>query len=260
MMTCKVSIITICLNNVNSIKATIESVINQNYSDIEYILIDGGSSDGTLEIISDYKDGIAKIISEPDRGLYDAINKGLKLATGDVVGLIHAGDRLFDNYVIEKIASFFIDNHVDIIYGHSLLVNEFDKPVRVNRSPRFRRSLVARGWMPSHQSIYLRRHLLMQYGYYNLRLHPSSDYEFFLRYFYFNCLRIKLLDVYILKFAMGGRSTKNYMNNLKAQKQHKECWRINGKEPPILLIPLKLLRKPIQFIRAYFLRFTGYSF
>jgi glycosyltransferase involved in cell wall biosynthesis len=250
-MACKISIVTICLNNVNSIKATVESVINQSYSDIEYIVVDGGSKDGTMDVLAAYKGQIAQLISEPDAGLYDAINKGLKLATGEVVGLIHAGDRLFDNQIVEKIARCFILHEVDVIYGHSLLVNEWDKPVRVNKSPPFRRPLIARGWMPSHQSIYLKRHLLDQLGYYNLSMHPSSDYEFFLRYFYFSTLKIMLLDAYVLRFAMGGRSTKNYLNNLRAQPQHKDCWRVNGAEPPAFLVPLKLLRKPLQFIRAF---------
>lgn len=253
----KISIITICLNNVNSIRATVESVINQNYPNIEYIVIDGGSTDGTTEILEEYKNYITKMLSEPDKGLYDAINKGLKLATGNIVGLIHAGDRLFNNIVIEKIANHFIKNDIDIMYGHSLMVNHNDQPVRVNKSPEYKRALVSRGWMPSHQSIYIKRNLLDRYGYYNLEMHPSSDYEFFLRYFYFNKLKIKRLNEFILKFSMGGRSTKNYINNLKAQKQHIACWLVNGEQPPLYLVPMKILRKPIQFIRAASYRLTG---
>lgn len=250
----KISIVTICLNNVNSIRATVESVINQSYTNIEYIIVDGGSIDGTMNELTTYRNKISQIISEPDEGLYDAINKGLKLASGDVVGLIHAGDRLFNNQIIEKIAHHFMNNDIDVMYGNSVLVNKKDKPVRINKSPEYQRSLVTRGWMPSHQSIYIRRPLLNQFGYYNLDLHPSSDYEFFLRYFYFNKLRIKSLNAFVLRFAIGGRSTKKYINNLRAQKQHKACWRVNGVEPPLFLVPMKLLRKPIQFIRAYFWR------
>ena len=105
--------------------------------------------------------------------------------------------------------------------------------------------------MPSHQSIYLKKKVIENIGYYNLNLHPSSDYEFFLRYFYFNDIKIKRLDEFIIRFAVGGRSTKNYMNNLRAQKQHKECWLINGEEPPFFLVPMKLIRKPKQFLTAY---------
>lgn len=256
MNTLKISIITITLNNVNIIRGTVESVINQTYPNIEYIVIDGQSTDGTLDILDEYKNRITRIVSERDEGLYDAINKGLKLATGDITGLIHAGDRLFDHFVIEKIAKHFNEHDIDVMYGHSFLVNLNDQPVRINKSPEYKKSLVLWGWMPSHQSIYIKTSLLHQLGYYNLNMHPSSDYEFFLRYFYFSNLKIKRLDCFILKFSMGGRSTRNYMNNLKAQKQHKDCWRINGQEPPWYLVPMKILRKPVQFIRAGIYRLT----
>ena len=189
--------------------------------------------------------------------MYDAINKGILLATGDVVGLIHAGDRLFDGSVIGKIAEHFEQNDIDVTYGHSLLVNDQDVPIRVNRSPGYRRSLVKRGWMPSHQSIYVRREVLEQIGLYRLELHPSSDYEFFLRYFYFNKLRIKRLNQYILRFSMGGISTRNYLNNLRSQDQQMQGWLMNGEKAPFYLVPLKLARKPRQFIVAGFYRITG---
>lgn len=239
------------------IRKTLESVINQDYPRIEYIVVDGASTDRSCDIIHEYEDSISQFISEPDRNLYDAINKGLRMATGDVVGLIHAGDRLFDRGVISRIAAQFSNLDLDVSYGHSLLVNENDVPIRVNRSPEYRHSLVKRGWMPSHQSIYIRRELLDKVGYYNLDLHPSSDYEFFLRYFYFHQLRIKRLDAYILRFSMGGMSTRNYFNNLRSQEQQMLGWEINGEKAPFYLVPLKLLRKPFQFILATVFRITG---
>jgi len=253
----KISIITICYNNAGAIRKTIESVVNQDYPNIEYIVVDGRSTDGSLDIIREYESQIAKLVSEPDKNLYDAINKGILLATGDVVGLIHAGDRLFDHQVIGHIAEHFMQNPIDLMYGHSLLVNDQDVPIRVNRSPSYKRSLVKRGWMPSHQSIYIRREVLERIGLYNLELHPSSDYEFFLRYFYFNKLRIKRLDRFILRFSMGGISTRNYMNNLRSQEQQMQGWHINGEKPPFYLVPLKLARKPRQFILAALYRVTG---
>jgi len=247
----KVSIVTICYNNAEEIRATIESVIEQTYKNIEYIIIDGASDDGSVDIIKEYSDQIAVFISEPDKNLYDAINKGLRKATGDIVGLIHAGDRLFNDKVIEKIASHFRNNNIDAMYGHSYLVNKDDVPVRVNKSPEFSRGLIKRGWMPSHQSIYIRRELLDRYGFYNIELHPSSDYEFFLRYFYFKKIKVKRLDEFIVRFRMGGMSTKNYMNNLKAQKIQKEFWKMNGENAPFYFVPFKLARKIIQFLRAF---------
>ena len=131
----KISIITICFNNEKDIRATIESVVNQTYDDIEYIIKDGGSKDGTMAIVNEYKDRISKIISCPDKGIYDAINQGIKAATGDVVGMIHAGDRLYNNHVIEKIAKFYMENDVDMTYANSVLMNVKGKVVRVHKNP-----------------------------------------------------------------------------------------------------------------------------
>lgn len=253
----KISIITISYNNEIDIRPTIESVINQTYDNIEYIIVDGKSSDGTLNIIEEYKSKISRIISESDKNLYDAINKGIKLASGEIVGLIHAGDRLFDNMVISKIANHFNSYNIDGLYGHSYIVDKNDKPVRVNKSPEFKRSLFKVGWMPSHQSIYLKKHIIEKNGYYNLDLHPMSDYEFVLRHFYFNDIKVKLLDQFIIKFAMGGISTKNYWHNIRTQKKQLICWKVNGETPPFYLIPLKLLRKVKQFYLAYIFKFRN---
>jgi glycosyltransferase len=248
----KISIITICFNNETDIRPTLESVINQTYPDIEYIIVDGASKDNTLAIVNEYKDKIVRIISEQDNGLYDAINKGIKAATGDIVGLIHAGDRLYDNHVIEKIAKHFEENDIDISYGHSKIVNQKDIPVRINKSPDYKQSLVRWGWMPSHQSIYVKRELFEKYGYYNLELHPSSDYEWFLRYFYFNRLKIKRLNEYIIKFSMGGISTISYTSRFcsDSKNQIKDCWKINGENPPFGIVYSKLIRKIKQFVLA----------
>jgi glycosyltransferase len=256
----KISIITICFNNAKEIVNTIESVINQTYTNVEYIIVDGGSTDGTLEILKIYKKYIKKIISESDENLYDAINKGLKLASGDIVGLIHAGDKLYDFKVIEKIAGLFKSNDIDIMYGHSIIVNSKNKPVRINISPEYRKEIIRRGWMPSHQSIYVKSNIIKEYGYYNLDLHPYSDYEFFLRYFYFNQLRIKRLDEFIVCFSTGGISTNNYFGKLWKQKLQKECWYINGEPPPRLFILMKILRKFEQFALAGKYRITQMKF
>lgn len=248
----KISIITISFNNETDIEETLKSVVSQNYNNIEYIVIDGDSTDATQNIIEQYHKYIDTFVSEPDKGIYDAINKGLKRSTGDIVGLIHAGDRLFDDKVLSKVVRHFENNDIDASYGHSVLVNKEDKPVRVNKSPEFRKSLFKRGWMPSHQSIYLRRELLDKLGYYRLDFGGSGDYEFVLRYFYFNNLKVKRLDEFILKFALGGSSTTNYSRLFKRQNVHRECWVANGENPPFYMVPLKLLRKVPQFTRAIY--------
>lgn len=247
----KISIITICYNSEADIRETIESVTAQRYENIEYIVVDGNSSDNTMNIIKEYSDSITKIISEPDEGMYDAINKGIRHSSGDVVGLIHAGDRLFNDSVAGKIAHHFSANDIDAMYGHSILVDKDDRPFRVNKSPEYRKNLMKRGWMPSHQSVYIRRDKLSKLGLYRLDLGGSADYEFVLRYFYLNDLKIKRLDDFILRFAIGGRSTSNYRNTLLlSQKRHIKAWEINGKKPPLYFIPLKLGRKVKQFFLA----------
>jgi len=253
----KISVVTIAYNNVDDIRPTIESVLHQSYDNIEYIVVDGNSTDGTIDIINEYQSKIDRIISEPDDGMYDAINKGIRASSGDIVGLIHAGDRLYNSDVIQKISSHFQDNDIDASYGQSVLVGQDDNPVRVNISPEFSRSLFKKGWMPSHQSIYIRREIFDKLGLYRTDLGGSGDYEFVLRYFYFNDLKVKRLDDYIIRFSMGGRSTSNYHKIFKTQRVHVNCWKINGESPPFYMVPLKLMRKIPQFARALKMKIFG---
>lgn len=252
----KISIITISFNNEKDIRSTIESVINQTYDKIEYIVVDGRSSDKTLDIIKEYKNKIAKIISEPDKNLYDAINKGIKIASGDIVGLIHAGDQLHDKHVIEKIADHFKENKIDISYGHSKIINSDSKPIRINKSPAFKRTLVRKGWMPSHQSIYIRKNLFEKFGYYRTDIGGIGDYELFIRYFYLKDPVIQRFDEFVVKFSLGGMSTRSYSEKLHKSYRSitKKCWELNGLKPPFGIVYLKLLRKPLQFFRAWIIK------
>ena len=250
----KISIITICFNNEADIRATIESVKNQTYSNIEYIIKDGGSKDGTLSIVNEYKDRISKIISAPDKGLYDAINTGIKDATGDVVGLIHAGDCLHDNKVIEDIAHFFEGNEVDVMYGHSRIVDSNGKSKRLNISPRFSKSLVKWGWMASHQSIYVKRDVFEKYGYYTQNVGGSGDYEWFVNVFYKHAdkLKIKLNNRFIVRFSLGGQSTVNISSRVQKKNRNvlKQCWINNGLKPPFALPYKKFYWTIRQFMMA----------
>lgn len=250
----KISIITICFNNEKDIRATIESVMAQTCKDFEYIIVDGASTDHTLEIVKEYGNRITKVISEPDKGLYDAINKGFRNATGDIVGMIHAGDRLYDETVLQQVKDFFETYNVDISYGHSKIVDGNDVSQRINRSPEYKRSLVRRGWMPSHQSIYCKRDLLEKYGYYRLDCGGGADYEWVVRYFYKygEKLKIRRLDSYIIKFSLGGQSTRNYKE--KFSKHYVDfihrCWRMNELTPPPFIVTWMFIRKIRQFLTA----------
>jgi glycosyltransferase len=251
----KISIITICYNNEKDIIRTIESVINQTHPDIEYIIVDGGSKDSTMKIVEKYKTHISKIISEPDHGIYDAINKGIKTATGDIIGLIHAGDYLYNNEVIRKINDHFENNPEDeAIYGHAIVINSKEKIVRIDKSPLFSKSLFKRGWFLPHESFYAKRYLFKKYGLYNLKYKIAADYELILRFLYFNNVKVNLLNDYIFYFSIGGTSSKNIRNIIKQNIECVDAWRFNGKCIPFYTIPLKIIRKLPLFLNGFFHR------
>jgi len=254
----KISVITISYNNKEDIRPTLESVINQTYDNIEYIVVDGKSTDGTTDIIEEYADKIDIFVSEPDKGMYDAINKGIKMATGDVIGLIHAGDRLYESDTILKIAQHFLQNsRIEGMYGNSKIVS-LDGEVRmVNIGKEFSRNRIKGGWMPSHQSIYLKKEVFEKYGYYRNDLGGAGDYELFIRFFYCQELNIKYLDEFIIYFTLGGNSTKSIWSKMKSQKIHKKCWRLNGINPPKTLVINKIFRKLPMVFKAFRRKFYG---
>ena len=243
----KISIITISLNNKKEIKDTIESVLSQNYSNIEYILIDGGSTDGSFQLIKSYSDKIDYIVSEPDNGIYSAINKGLKLATGEIIGLLHAGDLFFEDTVLNNIEEAFQDQSIDLIYGHSLVLNKKrNKIIRKNISPVYKNNLMRLGWFPSHQSIYMRSKVFEKCGYYNEDYKIAGDYEFILRVLYVFKLKAKRLDKIIIKFYLGGKSSKSITNILKSNYECINAWQNNNLRISFYTIPLKIIRKISQ--------------
>lgn len=252
----KVSIITICYNNEKDIRATIESVISQNYDNIEYIIKDGGSTDSTMNIVNEYRDKIAKIISCPDKGIYDAINQGLQAACGDIVGMIHSGDCLYGNNVISKIAEFHKNNPTDITYANSVIVDENNVIRRINTSPEFDKKLVLGGWMPSHQSIYVKRNLLEKYGFYRLDIGSAADYEWVVRYFYkfADELHIRRINETLITFTLGGVSSSSKFKKVFSSK-HKQmlrkCWEVNGLKAPKFVILKKWIRLIKMYVRAF---------
>ena len=240
----KISIITICLNRHKVIRETIESVLSQNYNNIEYIVIDGGSSDGSLEIINSYSSKIDRVVSEPDSGIYSAINKGLKLATGEVIGLLHAGDLFYDNNVLSIITKSFKDLESDLIYGHSAVFGKTrDRLVRENISPSYKENLLRFGWFPSHQSIYFKASIFNKYGYYNEGYKIAGDYEFLLRALYVYKLRANMVDIFIIKFYLGGASSKNLLSLFESNYECYKAWKMNNLSLPFYTLPLKVFRK-----------------
>ena len=249
----KISIITVCFNQQKKISETIESVLSQNYKDIEYILIDGGSTDGSLEIINDYSSDMDCLISEPDNGIYSAINKGLSKATGDIIGLLHAGDLFYDNNVISNVVSCFKQGDFDLIYGHSVVYSEDRKKIiRKNVSPKYKDNLMKFGWFPSHQSIYLKSSVFDQCGNYNEDYKIAADYEFLLRVLLVHKLKAKRLDMFLLKFHLGGVSSKNIMSVVESNYECFIAWKNNNLTIPFYTLPLKIIKKIIQIIFQFF--------
>lgn len=206
----KITIITVCYNRKATIGKAIESVLSQNYDDIEYIIVDGNSTDGTKQIIESYRDKITQFISESDKGMYDAINKGFRLATGDVIGLMHSDDEFYDEEVVNKIVErFHNESNIDGIYGDGIYVSN-DKHERLIRNRiggDFSIKKIKKGWLPLHPTVYLKKSVIDKNGLYNLDFKIASDTEFLLRYLYKHRIKMGYINSYIVKMRMGGMST-----------------------------------------------------
>ncbi|GIZ10039.1 MULTISPECIES: glycosyltransferase family 2 protein [Flavobacterium] len=206
----RITIITVCYNRSSTIEKAIKSVLNQNYQNIEYIIIDGNSTDGTQKIIEKYRDRLSQYISEPDKGMYDAINKGLHLATGDVIGLMHSDDEFYDEKVISTIVKRFnFEKNIDGVYGDGIYVsNDTEERLIRNRiGGAFSLQKIKAGWLPLHPTVYLKKTIIDQYGLYNLDFKIASDTEFLLRYLYKYKIKMSYINTYIVKMRMGGMST-----------------------------------------------------
>lgn len=206
----RVSIITICYNREATIDNAIESVLNQDFPNIEYIVIDGNSTDGTTEIIQSYGDKISRFVSEPDKGMYDALNKGLRLATGDIIGLMHSDDEFYDATVVSQIVAAFQNNpNTDGVYGDGIYVSNDaeERIIRDRIGGAYSLKKVQSGWLPLHPTVYLKRTVIEKYGFYNLDFKIASDTELLLRYLYKYQIKITYVNSYFVKMRMGGLST-----------------------------------------------------
>lgn len=206
-----VTIITSCFNRESTVGQTIESVLGQDYPDIEYIIVDGASSDGTLSVVRRYEEcgRLTHVVSEPDSGMYEAINKGMRMATGDIIGLLHSDDFFYNSHVISDIVNIFNTTGADIVYGNGLYVDAActDKVVRNWVSGHYHRWKVRFGWLPLHPTVYIRRSVLERCGLYDESYKIASDSDFLVRYLYENKLHVEYLDKYFVKMRMGGLST-----------------------------------------------------
>ncbi len=246
----KLSIITVCYNAEQTIEDTIKSVINQNLQDIEYIIIDGGSTDSTLSIIQNYAESISQIVSEQDNGLYDAINKGIKLASGDVVGLIHADDIYIDANSLREVAETFHKHETDSVIADLIIVSPTDnqKIRRYYRGRNFKPGLFRYGIMPPHPTFFVKRHCFEKFGLYKTHYRIAADFELMMRFLLVHKICYHYIPKTLISMRVGGTSTSGIKSSLLINKEVLQACRENNIRTNYLRICVKYFYKLSQFI------------
>lgn len=248
----KISIITATYNSSNTVKHTLDSICNQNHNDIEVIIVDGKSSDNTLEIVKTYEDRLTmKIISESDQGLYDAMNKGIKIATGEIIGILNSDDFYKNNLVLEKIATRFKNNpQIDACYADLEFVDEknTNKVVRIWQAGEFDEKKLDNGWVIPHPTFFARKEVYEKYGIFNLDFKIAADYELILRLLKLHKIRLAYLPEIIVSMRTGGVSTKNLKQRRKGWQELKKAWKVNNLRLPKFFILRRILFKVVQYL------------
>lgn len=245
-----ISIITVCYNSAKTIESTIKSVVSQDYPHIEYIIVDGGSTDGTLPIIETYRNRITTVISEPDNGMYDAMNKGIRAAKGDVVGILNADDIFHDDRVIERVAAGFHDEDSEAMVGDIVFVkgDNLDKILRRYSARNWNPKKFKRGYMPPHPSFFARKSLFEEFGYYKTDYIIAADYELLIRFLYVNKVKWRYLPITTTKMRMGGRSTRGLKSLIILNREIARGCRENDLNSNYFMIYSKYLFKPFEFL------------
>ncbi len=245
----KISIITITYNSAASISDAIDSVLSQTYNSIEYIIVDGNSKDETVKIVKSYGNKISKFVSEPDKGIYDALNKGISMATGDIVGFMHSDDIFANKNIIQHVADGFASNQTDSLYGDLQYVYKDDtsKVLRYWKSGEFSLKQLKLGWMPPHPTLYIKRWVYEKYGGFNIDMGISADYDSMLRFLGKYKISTQYLPEVMVKMRMGGASNRSIKNII--QKSTEDWHAIKRNEfGNIFTLMFKNLRKVTQFL------------
>ena len=247
----KISIITVTYNSAQTLEQTIQTVLAQTYPNVEYIIVDGKSTDNTLAVIEKYRDKISTVVSEKDDGLYHALNKGIALATGDIIGILHADDFYIDNTVLTKVAETFTAKKADAVYADLYYVDKdnTDKIVRTWKSGEYKLANFLWGWMPPHPTFFVKKEYYTKHGSFNTNLHTAADYEIMLRLLYRHKLKAAYLPKFIIKMRVGGQSNATVKNRVKANNEDRMAWKLNDLKPYFFTLTLKPLRKITQFLK-----------
>lgn len=244
-----ITIIIPCFNSARTIEETLESIQKQSYNNIQLIVVDGGSTDVTLQILKKYSSLIDQQISEQDNGIYDAMNKGIARATGDVIGILNSDDFYVNENVIAKVAEAFVPG-IDAVYGDLQYVDQLntDKVIRTWKSGNYSRNDFLFGWMPPHPTFFVRKEVYQQLGNFNTALRSAADYEFMLRVLFKNQLKAAYIPEVLVRMRAGGVSNASFRNRVNANKEDRLAWKLNGLQPYFFTLYLKPVRKILQYI------------
>lgn len=246
----KITILTVVYNGAPTIRHCIDSVLGQDYPDIEYIVVDGNSKDGTQEIVRSYGDRIAKFVSEPDAGIYDAMNKGIQLATGDVIGILNADDFYAYPSVISDVSAALESGDIQASYGDLEYIDANDATIVRRKwvSGAYKLGSFLDGWMPPHPTFFVKREVYEAFGKFRLDLGSAADYELMLRFVHGEGIRLAYLPKVLVKMRAGGVSNSNLKNRIAANRNDRLAWKVNKLKPRFYTLWLKPLRKLVQFI------------
>lgn len=244
----KLSIITASYNSAATIRDTLRTVAMQHYNYIEHIIIDGASQDETLKIVSEFPH-VSSIVCEKDKGIYDAMNKGLAKATGEVIGILNSDDFYADETVLSKVMALFEDPSVDAVYGDLVYVSATNtqKIIRNWKSGKYTLHSFYRGWMPPHPSFFVRSTVYERYGHFDLRLRSAADYELMLRFLLKHQIHAVYLPHRIVCMRTGGASNASLKHRIHANREDRMAWKLNGLKPFFFTLWLKPVRKIVQY-------------
>jgi len=245
------SIITATYNAADTLVACLDSVRKQSI-DVEHILIDGGSTDTTQAIANSYKDHLTKLVSEPDQGIYDAMNKGIRMATGDVIGILNADDYYPSDEILSRAMDVFDDESIQACYGDLVYVDgkQANKVKRYWRAGEFDRKKFYWGWMPPHPTFFVRASVYEKYGLFNLELGSAADYEIMLRFLLKHQIKAAYIPEVMVHMRTGGMSNASVSNRLAANRMDRKAWEVNGLKP----YPWTLYAKPLRKIGQWFVQ------
>lgn len=244
----KISIITVCYNSAATLEKTIHSVAGQTHYNIEYIIVDGNSTDGTLDIIKKHEDKIFKWISEPDKGLYDAMNKGIAMATGDVIGILNSDDTFYSNEVVASVAAFHKNNNLDASVGNIMQHKENGRLIRVYSSKYWSPEKLRIGFMPPHPSIFFKRELFDRLGFYELGFIIGADYELITRFFLKEKISWKYSGITTTAMLVGGLSSSGTSSYTLITKEIQKALEMNGIVFSFFKIKMRFVWKIIGFL------------